>query len=252
MKKATEIDEKHPIDIDENRQILLDKCALQEQQIEELSAKLKWYEEQFRLGQQQRFGASSEKTNLEQLSLFDEAEQEADSKAVEPTVEEITYKRRKAKGKKDKMFEDLPVETVEYRLSEEEQACPQCSEHLHEMSKEVRKELKVIPAQVKVVEHVRYVYACRSCEKNDTSTPVITASMPAPVLPGSFVSPSLMAFIMDRKYSLAIPLYRQEQQFKHFGIDLSRQTLANWMIRGASDWLSPLYNRMHPAFPKLL
>lgn len=245
MKKTTEIDENHQIDTDENRQILLDKCALQEQQIEELSAKLKWYEEQFRLSQQKRFGASSEKTNSEQLCLFNEAEHEGDSKAVEPTVEEITYKRRKARGKQDKMFEDLPVETIEYRLSEEEQACPGCSEHMHEMSKEVRKELKVIPAQVKVVEHIRYVYACRPCEKHETTTPVITAPMPAPVLRGSFVSPSLMAFIMDRKYSLAIPLYRQEQQFKHFGIDLSRQTLANWMIRGAMDWLSLLYNRMH-------
>lgn len=124
MKKMTEIHKKEPIDMDENRQNLLDKCALQEQQIEELSTKLKWYEEQFRLAQQKRFGTSSEKTDPEQLSMFDEAEQEADSKAVEPTVEEITYKRRKTKGKKDKMFEDL-----------------------HEMSKEVRKKLKVIPAQ---------------------------------------------------------------------------------------------------------
>lgn len=69
--------------------------------------------------------------------------------------------------------------------------------------------------------------------------------MPKPVLPGSFVSPSLMAFVMDRKYALALPLYRQEQQFKHFGIDLSRQTLANWMIRGANDWLVHLYDRLH-------
>lgn len=245
MKKTLERDERQPIDTDEYKQILLDKCAIQEQQIEELTAKLQWYEEQFRLAQQQRFGTSSEKTNPDQLCLFDEAEQEADVKAVEPTVEEITYKRRKAKGKNDKMFEDLPVETVEYRLTEEEQACPACHEHLHEMSKEVRKELKVIPAQVKVVEHIRYVYACRSCEKNEISTPVITAPMPAPVLRGSFVSPSLMAFIMDRKYALALPLYRQEQQFKHYGIVLSRQTLANWMIRGANDWLSPLYSRMH-------
>ena len=30
---------------------------------------------------------------------------------------------------------------------------------------------------------------------------------------------------MDRKYSEAVPLYRQEQQFKNFGIDLSRQNL---------------------------
>ncbi len=37
--------------------------AKQDVQIAELTAKLKWYEEQFRLAQQKRFGASSEKTN---------------------------------------------------------------------------------------------------------------------------------------------------------------------------------------------
>lgn len=244
MKNSAELDANHP-KTDEEMQQLQDQISVQQLQIEELSAKLKWYEEQFRLSQKQRYGASSEKTDPNQLSLFDEAEQEADSKTSEPTVEEITYQRRKTKGKNDKMLEDLPVETVEYHLSEEEQACPQCDESLHPMSKEIRKELKVIPAQVKVVEHVRHVYACRHCEKNEISTPVITAPMPAPVLPGSLVSPSLMAFVMDRKYTLAVPLYRQEQQFKHFGIDLSRQTLANWMIRGANDWLVHLYNRLH-------
>lgn len=79
------------------------------------------------------------------------------------------------------------------------------------MSKEVRRELKIIPAQVKVVKHIRYIYSCRNCEKNDIKTPVITAKMPAAVLPGSFVSPSLMSFVMNRKYSESILLYRQEQ-----------------------------------------
>lgn len=224
---------------------LQNRCAVQEQTIQELSAKLKWYEEQFRLSQQKRFGASSEKAQADQINLFDEAEQEANSKVVEPTVEEITYKRRKQKGKNDKMFADLPVEVIEYRLTDEEQVCPQCNGHLHEMSKEVRKELQIIPAQVKVVEHVRLVYACRNCQKNDEKTPVITASIPAPVLPGSFVSPSLMAFVMNRKFVEAIPLYRQEQQFKNYGIDLSRQTLANWITHGSNDWLKFLYDRMH-------
>src|SRR5665648_793712 len=40
-------------------------------------------------------------------------------------------------------------------------------------------------------------------------------------------------------------LYRQEQQFVNFGIDLSRQTLANWMIHGANKSLKVLYDRMH-------
>lgn len=231
--------------IENSSENIEDKCLMLEQKVEELTIKLNWYEEQFRLSKQNRFGASSEKIDHNQISLFDEAEQEADSKLKEPDLVEVTYKRRKKTSKNDKILEELPIEVIEYRLSEDEQICPKCGEKLHEMSKEVRRELKIIPAQVKVVEHIRYIYSCRNCEKNDIETPVITAKMPAAVLPGSFVSPSLMSFAMNRKYSEAIPLYRQEQQFKNFGIDLSRQTLANWMIHGSEDWLSSIYNRMH-------
>ena len=68
---------------------------------------------------------------------------------------------------------------IEYRLPEEEQVCPCCAVvKLHEMSTEVREELKIIPAKVSIVKHVRYVYACRNCEQNEVSTPIITASMP--------------------------------------------------------------------------
>jgi transposase len=102
------------------------KCAQQEQQIAELSAKVKWFEEQFRLSQQNRFGASSEKTNPDQLEFFDEAEKEAQPALEEPTVETITYNRRKKSGQRERLLEDLPVETIEYRLSEEEQVCPCC------------------------------------------------------------------------------------------------------------------------------
>jgi transposase len=113
------------------------------------------------------------------------------------------------------------------------------------MSTEVRQELKIIPAQVKVVKHVRYVYSCRRCEREDITTPIVTAPMPSPVLPGSLVSPSLMAYIMSQKYVESMPLYRQEQQFARLGIELSRQTLANWMLYGANRWLTLLYDRMH-------
>ena len=97
-----------------------------------------------------------------------------------------------------------------------------------------------------VEEHVRYVYSCRNCEKNGITTPIIAAFMPNPVIKNSLASPSMLAHIMTRKYVEAIPLYRQEQQFKRFGINLSRQTLANWVIKG-SLWLEPLYKAMHLA-----
>lgn len=229
----------------ESLKSLQDKNSRLEKENEELAAKVKWYEEMFRLSQSKRFGTSSEKTHPEQLSFFNEAEKTSHPKAEEPTIEEITYKRRKSRGLNKESMNGLPVEVVEYTLTEKEQICPECNHELHAMSKEVRRELKIIPAQVKVIEHVKHVYACRNCEEENIKTPIITAPMPAPVLPGSFVSASLMAFIMHQKYSLAIPLYRQEKDFKNFGVDISRQTLANWMIHGSNKWLKTLYNRLH-------
>jgi transposase len=91
------------------------------------------------------------------------------------------------------------------------------------MSREVRKELKIIPAKVSVVEYVSYVYACRSCEKNNTETTVITAGAPKALVPKSLVSPNVMAYIMNQKFVNAMPLYRQEQELKRMGALLSRQ-----------------------------
>jgi transposase len=108
------------------------------------------------------------------------------------------------------------VDELQARLSAEDMACPQCGETLHEMKQEVRKELKVIPVQVMVTEHVRYVYACRNCEKNEITTPILSAPMPNPAIKNSLASPSMLAHIMTRKYVEAIPLYRQEQQFTRY------------------------------------
>lgn len=104
---------------------LQNRCALQEQQIAELTAKLTWYEEQFRLSQQKRFGRSSEQTNHpEQMQLFNEAEKEAEPSLPEPTMEEITYRRRKRQGHREAQLKDLPVETIEYRLSPKSRYVP--------------------------------------------------------------------------------------------------------------------------------
>jgi transposase len=102
---------------------LQEENSLQKQKFVELEAKLNWFEEQFRLNQHRQFGRSSEQTNPEQLSLFNEAEVEAKPEIPEPTFEEITYTRRKKSGHKEVQLKDLPVETIEYRLPEEEQVC---------------------------------------------------------------------------------------------------------------------------------
>lgn len=233
---------------------LLKRCELLERQNAELQekqsemeAKINWLQYQLRLHQLKRFGTSSEKLNPDQLELplFNEVEKEANLELPEPTVETIIYRRRKKQGQRKIMLENLPVETIEYRLSDEEQVCSCCGDNLHEMSTEVRQELKYIPAEVKVVKHVRYVYSCRHCEREEIQTPIQTAPMPKPVISGSLASPSIIAHIMTQKYVEGLPLYRQEKQFHRMGLDLSRQTMANWMIQGADQWLYFLYNRMH-------
>ncbi|WXJ95013.1 hypothetical protein MCACP_14970 [Neomoorella carbonis] len=202
---------------------LEEQCMQLEQQNAELTAKLNWFMEQFRLSKKRQFGVSTERIRPleeEQLLLFNEAEVEARPEAVEPDLETITYQRHKTRTRREMNLEDLPVEVVEHRLPEEERVCPACGGPLHEMSTEVRQELKVIPAQVNVVKHVRYVYACRRCEREEITTPVITAPIPAPVLPGSPVSPSLMAYIYDpeiRGRSAHLPLILYDYQTTRAG-----------------------------------
>jgi transposase len=112
------------------------------------------------------------------------------------------------------------------------------------MSSEERIEIEVIPAQVKVIKHVKFVYSCRRCEKNEIETPIRTALMPKPALPGGMASSSAIAYVMSQKFVESMPLYRQEKSFERLGIALSRQTLANWMIQVSERWISKIYDRM--------
>ena len=224
---------------------LQEENRLLKQQNAELTIKINWLMEQFRLSQQKKFGSSSEKSDENQISLFNEPEMESKPEAPEPIFEEIIYKRRKTQGQREDMYKDLPVEIIEYRLPEEEQVCDCCNGKLHEMSQEVRRELKIVPAQVSVIEHVRLVYSCRNCEQNEIKTPIKTASMPKPALPGSPASASAIAYVMSEKFVKGLPLYRQEQEWKRMGVKISRQNMANWIILSSSRWLSLIYERMH-------
>ena len=233
----------------ENRVQLLEKeNELLKIQNEALEAKVKFYEERFRLEQQKKYGSPSDQVHPEQMA-FNEVEKLSAQPAEEPVIEVIEVKRRTGQSKARRTYTDLPIEEVYYSLPDEDQVCPECNHDLHEMKTEIRKELKIILPQVKVVHHIRQVYACRNCDDAYTETPkacsIIKAPMPNPVLPGSMVSPSLLAYIIENKYNKALPLYRQEDAFVNFGIDISRQNMAGWVMKGADRWLKLIYGRLH-------
>lgn len=233
---------------------LVDLSAMSRSEIEEYAQNLamknetlelenSWLMEQFRLQKKKQFGTSSEQTPEEQFSmLLNEAEEWSDlDNLIEP---DLQVRTKKQKGQKDKKIKNLPVEQIDYTLSAEERICPQCQMPFHEMKKVVRKELTIVPAKVMVTKHVQHVYACRTCEKEGTEATIRSAPMRKPILRNSLASPSALADVLSKKYVLGLPLYRQEQDWKRYGLDFGRHTLANWVIRGSQKYLSHLYEAM--------
>jgi len=220
-----------------------DPKALQERvlslqsQVKNLTAEKQHLIEQFRLAQQQRFGASSE-GHPAQGDLFNEAEAELD---VATEVEEDTVTTVKKKPKRKPLPKDLPRKVIVHDIDDKTCAC--CGEQLHQMGDERSEKLEFIPAQVKVIEHMRLKYSCRTCEKEGTSTKIQLAPLPASPIPKGIATPTLLSQIITSKYQYALPLYRQESLFKQYGIELSRKTMADWMIKSAALF-TLLYQRL--------
>jgi len=191
------------------------------------------------------YGRSSERQEIEgQQYLYGEGDFETVVEDIDTAIEVETHNRRKRKGKRDEDLSGLPVEQVFYELSEEMKVCPKCDSDMQVIGQNVRREVVIIPAQFKVVEHIQMVYGCRPCYRNSDSVPIIKAPLPEPVIRGSIASPSSVAYVMTQKYVNAMPLNRQENDYERNGFILSRQTMANWMIRCSEDWLEPLYEKM--------
>ncbi|NLN91671.1 MAG: IS66 family transposase, partial [candidate division WS1 bacterium] len=225
-----------------NRQELINIIDTLRTKNEQLEAKVAWFEEQFHLSRHKLFGASSERNLREQPNLFNEAEAIAEYGPVEEEIRQSIQYERKKPGRKP-IPKNIPIERIEYRLPEEEQVCTACGGSMHEMSEELRHEVKLIPAQVKIVQHAKIVYGCRNCEKNGTEVPIRTAKAPRPVIEKGLASPSALAYVMTMKFVDAVTLYRQEKHCARLGIDLSRGVLSNWMLKG-SEWLEPIKDLM--------
>jgi len=213
-------------------------------QMEALQQQNAWLMEQLELLKRRMFGTSSQQLDADtrqQLSLFNEAQAQSDQSPPEPETEEITYKRRKQKGKREQDLSGLPVERIEHELPPEERVCPECGEVMKDIGVHVRRSLKLIPARMVVVEDAIHTYACDPCGKTTDHTPIVSAEAPTPLIPGSLATPSLVSYLMTQKYQNGLPLYRIEKGFQFDGVNISRQTMANWIITCAQSYLLAIY-----------
>jgi transposase len=198
--------------------------------------------------QKMQFGQSSEKAkyvlgNPNQLSFFNEAEVCADESVSDPEPELVQSHMRKPKRTKEELARDLPVKKTVIEIPEDERECDICEGVLVPIGQElVRRELNIIPAQVFVEEIYRVNYACPKCDEETDEANIIKAPVPEPVVKRGLASPSSVAHVLYQKFVNAMPLYRQEEDWKNQGLNISRATLANWIIYISLHWLLPLYD----------
>ena len=223
----------------------------QQAQIDELKRKLDHMNEVFANAQRARFGQSSEKASYvlseDQMSLFNEAEKEQDHKAEEPTQKTFTVKAhaRKKKRTLEEMTANLTEKEILLELPEDQCICGKCGGTFKPIGKKfVRHELQVIPRQVKLLAYYTVTYACDHCEKDTGFAHIASVKPPVPLMKHSLASPSSVADIMAKKYADGLPLARQEKIWAREGVELSRATMANWVVQCSQTWLKPLYKHM--------
>ena len=131
----------------------------------------------------------------------------------------------------------LPRQRMVHDLGEGSRQCPQCQGDLKRIGEEVSERLEYVPASLVVIEEVCQKYACpKGCT-------VITAEKPVAPVEKGLAGPGLLAQVAVSKYGDHLPLYRQADIFRRQGVELSRQTMGDWM-RACAELVSPLYELM--------
>lgn len=219
-------------------------------EIQDLNKKMEVLIEQITLANKNRFGRASEKMmNTSQICFmevdgtivfFNEAEAVSDLDAEEPdTLESKPVRKPKAVGKKDADIKGLPVNVINHYMTEEELTEEFGENGWKQLPDAISKRYRFIPAKVEIDEHHVGVYASKKDGR------ILKADHPKALLHGSLVSPTIAAAIINGKYVNAIPLYRLEQEFSRYGLTITRQNMANWMIRLGESYLAVLYDYLH-------
>jgi transposase len=189
--------------------------------------------------QHDRFGNSSERTSVLmdqlELQLGELVERRAQETATDEIAAAQTATKPEARHQRRMparrpLPEHLPRERV---VLPSPSACSCCGGKLRKLGEDVTETLERIPAQWKVIQHVREKWTCRACEA--------IAQPPAPSHPiaRGRAGPQLLAEVLFGKYGAHLPLNRQSQIFAREGVDLDVSTMADWVGASAAT-LMPL------------
>lgn len=186
------------------------------------------------------FGSKSEKfapknEDVKQLSFF--AKPEVEQQETEPNSEQvsesqtITYKRKNTSKstKGNKIPSHFPIEE---RVIEPDQDISD----MIKVGEEVSEYVEYTAAELKAVRVIRPKYVSK-----DKKGAFVIAELPNRAYPKSITSPSMMSWLITRKFVEHMPFYRQLQAIKRdYAWDISSSTINDWFTVSCT-MLEPLY-----------
>ena len=188
-----------------------------------------------------KFGASSERgarliDQLElQLAELEEriAQDEAATEIAAPPRNEQSSSSDREKRRKPArrpLPDHLPRERIVHPAPS---ACPCCGGPLRKLGEDITETLEQVPAQWKVIQHVREKFSCRRCEA------ITQPPAPSHPIARGRAGPQLLAQVLFGKYGAHLPLNRQSEIYAKQGVDLDTSTLADW-VGACAATLMPL------------
>lgn len=224
-----------------------------EQQLIDINTRLQLALEQLQKNRNSRYGRSSETADSLQLQwLFDEAEvtiaaEEGEAEQEQEETTEVKAHTRKKHKKHDLTI--LPASTPVLEIDHTDECPvpvdPNTGEAMVLVDKRAEDKVGFIPATTYIERHLFPVYAPLGYD-GDEGESLKSVSYPTHprILRGVMVTNSLASEVMVQKFCDHLPLYRQQDIFARRGLQISRQSMAQWIIDCAKR-LQPLKELIH-------
>ncbi len=170
----------------------------------------------------------------------EDAQAEADE-VIEP--KQVPRKKRRRGGRRK--IEDMhELRTVVHEQRVEDRFCPcGCGATARTIGEDVSWRIERKPAEIYRIKTVQEKVAFPDHQGEGVGTVVTAPPRVAYALPRAMCGNGLLAQIVLDKYLDHLPLHRQEQRFQREGLDLSRQSLCDWVL-DLADLLVPIVGRM--------
>ena len=184
-----------------------------------------------------RYRRTSEVISSDQLSLFNDAEFNTEDGVLNDNSPDLPKddgankdtnplgdkpKRKYIKRKSEYSMLTLPADTPVTVIHEEVQApvCNSCGAVKVKVGERVH-DTVVKTTSYSIVRRITDVYECPKCDGSVKST-----SKTDNILENTVVDPLMLADILNSKFNMGVPLYRQERLFKEQGLKITRHLMS--------------------------